>query len=172
MVTHNTQRWSHVVALAFMVLGNLLFWIPIGRAATADAGGIQWLITPEEAAMAPAPESSLLTQGGLTEAGREGVPVGPIIEVVQPTDGGKKAGPVEVLVRFTPRAEPVDVSSLKVSVLKFIPIDITDRIKPYCTQDGIAIKEAQIPAGKHVVRITVADAGGGITVKEIAFEVL
>ena len=42
----------------------------------------------------------------------------------------------------------------------------------YATADGIQVKEAKIPSGKHRVRITVSDTAGSTTVKELMLEVL
>ena len=137
-------------------------------AATGTAGTGDWLITPEEAAMAPAPE----VKRGLVEVGREDITAGPVIDVVEPLNGSREPMPVQVLIRFTPMSEPVDLASLKVTLVKFNQIDITDRIRPYVTPDGIQVKEAKIPAGKHRVRISLADRTGAVSVREVAFEVL
>jgi hypothetical protein len=80
--------------------------------------------------------------------------------------------PIHVSIRFTPRSEPVDLASLKVTLVKFIAIDITDRIRPYVTPEGIQVNEAKIPPGKHRVRITLADKAGEFSMKEVFFEVL
>ena len=71
-----------------------------------------------------------------------------------------------------PKTGPVDLTSLKVTVVKFLPFDITDRLRDYATADGIQVKEAKIPVGKHIVRISVADTQGARSIKEIEFEVL
>ena len=131
---------------------------------SAFAGSDAWLIMPEEAAMAPASEERLLQSRGLSEKG-------PTIDVVKPAEGGEVPSPLEILIRFAARTEAVDVSSLKVSLLKVIPIDITDRVRPYATAKGIDVKEAKIPAGKHRVRISVGDTTGGISTREVLFEV-
>ncbi len=75
-------------------------------------------------------------------------------------------------INFVPKTGPVDVNSLKVTVVKFLSIDITDRLREYVSASGIQVKEAKIPAGKHIVRISVADAQGVRSIKEIEFEVL
>ena len=141
-----------------------LILILLGVSPTAFAGSEIWLITPEEAAMAPAAEKSLIQSRGLSESG-------PAIEVVKPTDGGEAPSPLEILIRFAARTETVDLSSLKVSLLKFITIDITDRVRPYATASGIDVKEAKIPAGKHRVRISVADTKGDVSTRDVSFEV-
>lgn len=131
-----------------------------------------WLITPEEAAMAPAADAKGLQGGGLTDIGREDINTGPQIEILKPADGGRVPSPLEVAIRFVPRLGAVDLASLKVSIVKFITIDITDRIRPYATAEGIQLREANIPSGKHRVRIAVSDTAGGISIKELWLEVL
>lgn len=164
----SVSKWHKNVWVASVVALSLL-WCPLsGQAKSSES----WLITPEEAAMAPAAEGNGLHGGGLTEIGREDINTGPQIEILKPAEGGRVPSPVEVAVRFVPRLDAVDLSSLKVSIVKFITIDITDRIKPYATAEGIQLKEANIPSGKHRVRITVSDKAGGVSVKELWLEVL
>ena len=152
--------------VSLLAIGSLLGLFCMASMGQAGAG--DWLILPEEAAMAPAPEPG----PGILEAGREDISAGPAIEVVEPLNGGRLPMPIQVLVRFAPRSEPVDLASLKVTLIKFISIDITDRIRPYVTAEGIQVPEAKIPSGKHRVRITLADRAGAWSVKEVSFEVL
>lgn len=143
----------------------------MSAAAWALDGEIGWLITPDEAAMAPAPPHEGLGKG-LMNVGREDLDIGPIIEVVKPSDGAQTASPLEVAIRFTPRLSPIDMDSLKIGIVKFVTIDITDRVKPYATPQGIQLKEAKIPSGKHRVRISLSDAAGSVSIKEVMLEVL
>lgn len=154
---------TYMNVLAIGVGIGILCLASTGQAETGD-----WLITPEEAAMDPAAEPPR----GIIGVGREDISAGPVIEVVEPLNGGRGSMPIQVLIHFTPRSEPVDLASLKVTLVKFIPIDITDRIRPFVTPEGIQVKEAKIPPGKHRVRITVADKAGDLSVKEVSFEVL
>lgn len=163
----SVQRWSMAIPGIICVIGIMA----VGALAENRNVPAGWLITPEEAAMAPAPETSPLG-GGLIDAGRDEISAGPLIEILKPADGGQVPSPLEVAVRFVPRLEPVDVASLKVSIVKFITIDITDRIRPYATAEGIQLKEAKIPSGKHRVRIALSDTAGGTSVKELSLEVL
>ncbi len=139
-----------------------------GRAEAVSSLQDGWLITPQEAA-AQAAESP---GGSVLDVGRQESNMGPTIEILKPSDGGKASGPVEIQINFVPKTGSVDVSSLKVTVVKFLSIDITDRLRDYVSPSGIQVKEAKIPAGKHIVRISVADAQGARSVKEIEFEVL
>ncbi len=79
--------------------------------------------------------------------------------------------PTELLVRFLPKTVTIDLTSLKVTLLKFIPIDLTDRLKPYVSVDGIIMKDARVPSGGYRVRIVLADAQGKTSVREMSFEV-
>lgn len=123
-----------------------------------------WLISPEEAAFAPAPEESLIRSRGLNGKG-------PRIDVLKPADDAPQQSPLEILVRFHPNPTAVNPQSVKVQLVKFISIDITDRVKPYLSESGIDVKEANIPPGKHLVRITVSDGKGETSSKEIELQV-
>lgn len=149
--------------------------LPVAVFLLALASGVQaagqdgfWLITPEEAAMPPA---STEKRGQPFDAGREPPDNGPLIEVLKPVLGAPSAVPLEIAVKFVPRSAPVDLSSLKVTVVKFIGIDITDRVRPFATPTGIQIPDAKLPSGEHTVRITVADASGGVSQKQLTLTV-
>lgn len=149
--------------------------LPVAVFLLALAGGVHaagqdgfWLITPEEAATPPA---STEKRGQPFDAGREPPDNGPLIEVLKPVPGAPIAVPLEIAVKFVPRSAPVDLSSLKVTVVKFIGIDITDRVRPFATPAGIQIPDAKLPSGEHTVRIAVADASGGVSRKQLTLTV-
>ena len=144
-----------------------LLFVLAGGAHAAGPDGF-WLITPEEAA---APPASTEKGGQPLDIGREPPDTGPLIEVLKPVPGAPLAVPLEIAVKFVPRSAPVDLSSLKVTVVKFIGIDITDRVLPFATPAGIQIPDAKLPAGEHTVRITVADASGGVSQKQLTLTV-
>jgi len=133
-------------------------------------GGEFWLITAEEAATPGAPANNVdqfTTRGlGPFEVGRE-LDTGPLIEVLKPATNKVEVTPVEVSVKFAARSAPVDISSLKVQVVKLVPIDITERVRPYTDIQGIHIPDAKLPSGEHKVRISLADKEGGLTRKEM-----
>lgn len=134
-----------------------------GLSQSCGASSDNWLITPDEAALAPAVDDGIHPRG-LNDAG-------PGIEIVRPTEGAIVPSPAEILIRFLPKSVTIDLSSLKVTLLKFIPIDLTDRLKPYVNLNGIAVKDAKVPTGTYRVRITLADAQGKTSTREISFEV-
>ncbi len=124
-----------------------------------------WLITPEEAALAEAPPEtppvpSLRLRGARVSG------AGPTIELVTPEEGQPVAAPVDVFIRFVPNQAPLDLSSLKVVLLKVVKIDITDRLRPYVGEEGIRITQGKFPSGKFRLRITLADTNGNATTGE------
>ncbi len=167
----NTMKSEWFLKFTIATVGALLSLALLhgGRADAVSSLQDGWLITPEEAAAAPV---AALQGGAPFEVGRQDSNLGPTIEILKPNDGGKASGPIEIQINFVPKTGPVDVSSLKITVVKFLSIDITDRLREYVSASGIQVKEAKIPAGKHIVRISVADAQGARSIKEIEFEVL
>lgn len=158
---------NHRRTLCVLLVGVAFAWL-----GASTPGDEFWLITPEEAAKpgAPANADALnpFTTRGLSplEVGRD-VDTGPMIEVLKPSVKKVETTPVEVSVKFAPRSAPVDISSLKVQVVKLIPIDITDRVRPYTDPEGIHIPDARLPSGEHKVRISLSDKDGGMTRKEM-----
>ena len=131
-----------------------------------------WLITPEEAALPGASPEELGVRGGVPlDIGREVEDIGPMIEVVRPEENKPHSPPIEVSVRFAPRQQPIDFKSLKVTVVKFIAIDITDRVRPYLSETGIQIPDAKLPGGEHTVRVTLSDVTGAVSIKQATFKI-
>lgn len=164
MNEQSANRWQVVVAL-----------LAVSLALTTSVPGSyanSWLITPEEAAMEPAAQADPLQGGEHFAIGREDVEVGPIITVEKPKMGVPQNSPMEIVVKFVPRSHPVDLSSLEVELVKFINIDITDRVTEYTTEQGIQLKEANVPLGSHRVRIALADTTGAVSIQEFLFEVI
>jgi hypothetical protein len=56
-------------------------------------------------------------------------------------------------------------------VVKLVSIDITDRVRPYTSPQGIHIPDARLPSGTHIVRISVADTAGGVSRKQITVSI-
>ncbi len=164
MRTHGSR--SMRLGLLLVGLVGMLVLGAGGHAATMQQEF--WLITPEEAAMAPAPERPGV---GRVDVSREPPDTGPAIEVLKPADGTVPTVPMEVTIRFMPRSAPVDITTLQISVVKFISIDITDRVRPYVSPTGIQIADAKLPSGKHIVRISLADTGGGVSNKQITMSI-
>jgi len=159
---------SQTIARSILFL-SLSFIIINGTILAGNDFNTAWLITPEEAAMAPAPE---ISGDSPFNIGSDELSLGPLIEVISPKDGEQVSPPIEVNIKFTPQGDPIDLKSLEVSVVKLFSIDITDRVKDYTTAAGIHVKEAKLPTGKHTVKISLADTKGMYSKKIITFEIL
>ena len=141
-----TLRCWTLVAVA---LGTLV----AGPARSADS--VVELLTAVEAAKPDAPAE----QPGLEPVATG--PNAPQIIVEKPTTGGPTTAPFPVKIRFVPAAgAKINLDSLKIDVLKVVPISLLSRMKPYLTAVGIDLPEAKIPAGTYKVRIVVADDQG------------
>ncbi len=54
----------------------------------------------------------------------------------------------------------IDLASVQVSYLKTPAVDLTERIKPYLSVDGIDMPAAELPPGEHPIRIDIKDSEG------------
>lgn len=147
---------SGVLVFATLAVAGL-----VSSKAAAEGPDGFWLITPEEAAQADAPA---VTPPPVRLRGRSApASLGPKVEMVSPPEGTPVPSPLELLVTFAPNQAPIDLASLKVKLVKLIKIDITERLKPYVTQDGIRVPDAKIPSGKFRVLLEIADVKGNVT---------
>lgn len=141
------------------VLATLLLPALLLCAVSADAAQ---LVTPEEARLPAGMPRPLLRS----------VPAGPKIVVVDPGADKDIASPLRIEVRFVALADAaVDVGTLKVIYVKLFDIDITDRVKPYASVNGILLEDADLPAGSHTIEIELKDSKGRETVERLEFTV-
>lgn len=102
---------------------------------------------------------------------------GPMIELLEPENGGIYTSPIGIEIAFAPKdGSTVDISTLKVTVVSttvagVFEIDITEDIIDYATEDGIKAGDAEIPAGEHVVTIEVADDQNRLSQKQLSITV-
>nr|AMP41529.1 hypothetical protein [uncultured Nitrospirota bacterium] len=54
-------------------------------------------------------------------------------------------------------------------MLKFISIDLTSKVMPYATTEGIFAEDLPLPSGNHKIRLSIGDTGGGVT--RLQFEI-
>ena len=120
--------------------------IGMARAASATT-----LISDAEAARAPVSEHS------------RGITRGPGIELAAPQD--TVTAPFALHVRFVPHGgAKVDPGSVHVVLLREPPADLTARLRPFVTKDGIELRDAEAPAGAYDLRIDLRDDGGRVGV--------
>ena len=124
---------------------------------TATAARAEVLITPDEAKL---PSASGATPSGAIAL--RGLTRGPAIEQVSPDprSNGIKS-PLPLSIRFIAHNNTtVVLDSVKVTYLKSQTVDLTSRIKPHLTGTGIEISDAEVPPGRHILRIELQDSQG------------
>ncbi len=137
---------------------------PLQPQQTANSAFI--LITPDEARM---PEGKLLPPKRKLQGSAESQ--GPVVRFVNPENESVAERPLAIKILFEQNKAPIDLSSFKVSYLKFLSIDITDRIRPYVNPNGIETANAQVPEGRHRLRFSIADTEGRTTEETLTVEV-
>jgi hypothetical protein len=121
-------------------------------AGTVAAATAEMLISEAEAKLPPSPDAGM-TMRGLTR--------GPGIEQLSPDPDRGAAAPFPLKVKFMARNNvAIDPASVKLTYLKASPVDLTERIKPHLSADGISMNAAEVPPGTHVIRIEVKDTNG------------
>jgi hypothetical protein len=134
-------------------------FLGVGQAGAQGAG--VWLVTGSEAALPPSATS---------KAGRS-ITRGPAIRQVAPANAVAANQPFALKVEFAGRGgEKINPASAQVAVLRGSDINITDRLKPYITANGIEIADARVPAGTYVLQVTVSDAGGRQSIANIEID--
>jgi hypothetical protein len=131
-----------------MLFGALVFAATLPRIAAADM-----LISEAEAKLPQAADSGIATRG---------ITRGPGIEVLSPAQGAENVkSPLALKVKFVARNNvAIDPASVKLTYIRTPAVDLTERVKPFLTKDGIDMAKADVPPGKHLLRIDVKDADG------------
>jgi hypothetical protein len=136
--------WRSLVKTGLLLL--LLYSEWAGEAAAFE------LVTRREASLPD--DFSGTMRGGPTR--------GPDILIRSPSVAGSLVrSPVVLKITFQAHGGAgIDRDSILVTYKKLPPVDITQRIKPYIQDDGIAIDEAELPPGAHRFQIEVRDTNG------------
>lgn len=129
--------------------------------AAAQAG--VWLVTEREATLRPAEDAE----------GTRAITRGPGIRYVSPRNDAVAAGrPFWLRLEFAGRGgASVNPASVRVILLRGGRIDITPRLGGFITAAGIDLPAALAPAGRHALRIEVADDQGRQTVAVVDVDV-
>jgi hypothetical protein len=134
--------------------------LSLGVVALGDAfaqGGV-WLVTSQEAAQPPSATS---------KAGRS-ITRGPAIRQVSPTGAVTANQPFDLHVEFFGRGgEKINPAATQITILRGGNIDITERLKPYITVNGIEMPAAMVPPGDHVLQVAVSDVDGRKSIANI-----
>jgi hypothetical protein len=80
--------------------------------------------------------------------------------------------PIDLKVRFHAfGGAEIDPESVVVTYLKQPAIDLTQRLTPYITAQGIEIENAEVPPGMHKFWIELKDKNGRLGAAEVSFQV-
>jgi hypothetical protein len=123
------------------------------------------LVTAEEAALPAGAAPSLEFRGSPTRR--------PSIQVVSPPPAaGVMHSPLELKLRFHAfGGAAIDPETVVVTYLKTPAIDVTQRLAPYITADGIAIDHAELPPGDHQFWVELKDKSGRVGTAEFTVQV-
>ena len=141
-----------------------VFFMAVAAGVAAASGGLEFITEAEAASKdTPNPVYFEITR---TEGG-------PSIEVLSPEVGKSYQSPINIKVRFAPSGGfDIDLATFKVEYMKFIAIDLTQRVKDYVSKDGIDVPDAKLPSGRHTIRMSVGDANGVVTRRIFTVEVI
>lgn len=106
--------------------------------------------------------------------------IGPLIVVEKPKviDGAngptiEVANPVDINVLFQPRSTPVDMDSLDIEARKgFFSKSLTPMLKPYIHGTALQVQNAEIPPGRFVLEISIADQAGNTSTQTYRLEIV
>lgn len=112
---------------------------------SANAGKV--LIKPEEAALPPAPTPS--NTRALTRK-PEIILISPAVSV---------NSPFELRLKFRAHGgSRIEPSSFRLIYLKSPNIDLTERVRPYVTAQGLEMADAEAPIGQHMIKALISDS--------------
>lgn len=142
-----------VAAIASLVVAVLVGLGPSGPAAREQP---LWIVTEGEASLPS--EATPRSAPALPQDG-------PVIRIERPDVSTPVAPPFAVDVIFEPRAGGalVKMESLKITYLKIVELDVTDRFKPYVKGNRLFVENANVSAGRHRLKIIIADQNGKFT---------
>lgn len=135
--------------------------------AAVNAGG-KWLITPEEAAKVRPKTEDFKEPMAAVEG------PGPAIIVKNPKLLERVRSPLKIFIAFKPgkSGKPPDMKTLTVTSLGYIDIDITYRVIEYIKGNDLDIKEAELPTGRHTLRVAIKDIVGNPNERDVVVNVV
>lgn len=151
--------WSRLPPLWIGAACLILIVAPV-----SPAGAIQ-LVTQQEAALPP---------DRLPAADFRGSPMRrpSAVIVSPPPNAGVVRSPVSFKIKLQAHGgAKIDPDSIIVTYKKTPAIDITQRIMPFITADGISVPDAEVPPGTHEFRIRVKDNDGHEGGTDFSFQV-
>ena len=90
-----------------------------------------------------------------------GITRGPQILFEAPAATPSPHAPFDFHVRLEAHGgATIDPAQIHVTYLKVPNVDLTDRLRPFISAQGIDMPTAQVPAGEHAFRVSVEDSDG------------
>ena len=133
-------------------------------AAATPAAAIQ-LVTEQEAALPPDRLPGLELRGSPTRRPSA-------VIVSPPPSAGVMKSPLNVKIKLQAHGgAKIDPDSIVVTYKKTPEIDITQRIMPFITADGIDVPDAEVPPGIHAFRVQLKDNEGHVGAADFSFQV-
>jgi hypothetical protein len=141
--------------------------IAIGAGGLAPAFAFT-LVTPDEAARERARGDAPRVRGYA-----KGDIGGPAIVLVQPDKLKNLLSPMDIVLRFLPKAPSKIVRESFRARYGFFGIDVTDRLTQNAevTPSGIRANDAELPAGSHSITIEISDDRARVGRRTFEFEV-
>ena len=117
-----------------------------------SAGASAATLIADEEAKRPNPPQSIKVRG---------ISRGPAVLFEEPSGVVLEHAPFEFKVKLeTHGGATIAPGNVRVTYLKAPSIDLTERLRPFITAQGIDMPTAQVPAGEHVLRVDVEDSEG------------
>jgi hypothetical protein len=137
----------------------------IGLVAAATPAAAIQLVTEQEAALPPDRMPALELRGSPTRRPSA-------VIVSPPQSAGVVKSPVSLKIKLQAHGgAKIDPDSIVVTYKKTPAIDITQRIMPFITADGIDVPDAEVPPGTHEFRIELKDKDGHPGGTDFSFQV-
>ena len=112
-----------------------------------SAGSV--LIKPEEAALPPAPDATALVSRGITRRP----------DVVLTSPQASVTSPFDLEFKFQAHGgSSIKPNSFRLVYLKEPNLDLTARVKPYVTANGVEMVGAEAPPGRHIITVKISDS--------------
>ena len=170
------------LVISALLLGGLAFFIQGGRTDPAEKEGFVLISQADLDRWAQENLDQNITEEEEPEffADDRFHPVedAPLIIVLQPgamdTEGHGLPAPIDFIMRFEPQGEAkIDLDSIKISYKMLIWKDVTKRILEHAdiTEEGFEALGADIPTGKHKMRLEVKDTFGRKARTQITFRI-
>jgi len=147
---------------------HLIVIAAVFLAAASAMAGPKWLVTPFEASVV----------GTTADAVKEPVAAvagpGPVIVVRHPKLLERVTSPLDIIVEFRPGASGLDANmkTLTVTLIGFIDFDITDRMREYIRGRNLEMEQAELPTGKHRLRLAIRDVGDNPNERDMVVNVV